>query len=76
MVTSMYESRYIAPVLAAKQWIWLTKAISKLNMLVTSTAMFWDNDVYIKIAYNHKIGDRSKHINVAKHLVCEIVTSR
>jgi hypothetical protein len=37
--------------------------------------MFCDNKANIDIAYIHKIGDRSKHIDVAYHLVREDVES-
>jgi hypothetical protein len=49
--------------------------LEELNMPVTSAAMFCDNKTAIDIAYNHKIGNRSKHIDVAYHLVCENVES-
>jgi hypothetical protein len=42
---------------------------------VTDAAMYWDNNTAIDIAYNHKIGNSSKHINVAYHLVPENVQS-
>jgi hypothetical protein len=37
--------------------------------------MFCDNKATIDIAYNHKIGDRSKYINIAYQLVHESVES-
>jgi hypothetical protein len=37
--------------------------------------MFSDNKPAIDIAYNHKIGDRSKHIDIAYHRVRENVES-
>jgi hypothetical protein len=42
---------------------------------VTNAAMFCYNNGAIDIAYNHKIGDQSKHIDVAYYLVCENVES-
>jgi hypothetical protein len=42
---------------------------------VTNAAMFCNNKAAIDIAYNHKIGDRSKHIDVIYHLVHENVKS-
>jgi hypothetical protein len=44
-------------------------------MPVTNAAMFCDDKAAIDIAYNHKIGDRSKHIDIAYHLVRENVES-
>jgi hypothetical protein len=37
--------------------------------------MFCDNKAPIDIAYNHKIVERSKHIDIAYHLVRENVES-
>jgi hypothetical protein len=65
----------MALALAMKQWIWLTNALEELNMPITNAAMFCDNKAAIDIAYNHNIGDRSKHIDIAYHLVHENVES-
>jgi hypothetical protein len=59
----------MALALATKQWIWLTNTLDELNVPVTNATIFWDNKAAIDIPYNHKIGDRSKHIDVAYHLV-------
>jgi hypothetical protein len=75
VATSTCEAEYMALALATKQWIWLTNALEELNVPVTNAAMFCDNKAAIDIAYNHKIGDRSKHIDVAYHLVRENVES-
>jgi hypothetical protein len=42
---------------------------------VTNAAKFCNNKAAINIAYNHKIGHRSKHIDIAYHLVRENVES-
>jgi hypothetical protein len=42
---------------------------------VTNAAMFCDNKAAIDIAYDHKIGDRSKYIDIAYHLVRQNVES-
>jgi hypothetical protein len=42
---------------------------------VTNASMFCDNKAAIDLAYNHKIGDRSKHIDIAYHLVRENIES-
>jgi hypothetical protein len=75
VATSTCEAEYMALALATKQWIWLTNALEELNVPVTNAAMFCDNKAAIDIAYNHKIGDRSKHIDIAYHLVHENVES-
>jgi hypothetical protein len=65
----------MALALATKQWIWLMNSLEELNVLVTNAAMFCDNKAAIDIPYNHKIGDRSKHIDIGYHLVRENVES-
>jgi hypothetical protein len=44
-------------------------------MPVTNDAIFCNNKATIDIAYNYKIGDQSKHIELAYHLVRENVES-
>jgi hypothetical protein len=75
VASSTCEAEYMALALATKQWIWLTNTLEELNVLVPNAAMFCDNKAAIDIAYNHKIGDRSKHIDIAYHLVPENVES-
>jgi hypothetical protein len=50
-------------------------AFEELNCPVTNAAMFCDNRAATDIAYNHIIDDRSKHIDIAYHLVHENVES-
>lgn len=73
IATSTCEAEYMALALATKQWIWLTNALVELNIPIYNNAMFCDNKAAIDIAHNHKIGDRSKHIDIAYHLVREHV---
>jgi hypothetical protein len=75
VATSTCDAEYMALALVTKQWLWLTNALEELNVPVTNAAMFCDNKAAIDIAYNHTIGDQSKHINIAYHLVCENVES-
>jgi hypothetical protein len=75
VATSTCEAEYMALALATKQWIWSTNALEELNVPATNAAMFCDNKAAIDIAYNPKIGDRSKHIAIAYHLVRENVES-
>jgi hypothetical protein len=51
-------------------------ALKELHVPVTNVAICCDNKATIDIAYNNKTGDRSKHIDIAYHLVCENVQSR
>jgi hypothetical protein len=75
VATSTCEAQYMALALATKQWIWLMNALEELNIPVTNAAMVCDNKATIEIPYNHKIGARSKHIDVAYHFVRENVES-
>jgi hypothetical protein len=75
-VTAKFDAKYMVLALATKQWIWLMNAHKDLNVRVTNAAMFCDNQATINIAYNnHKIGDQSKHIDVAYYLVRQNVQS-
>jgi hypothetical protein len=65
----------MALALTTKQSIWLLNALEELNLLVTNAAIFCDNKAAIDITYNNNIGDRSKHIDIAYHLVHENVES-
>jgi hypothetical protein len=71
----MCEAESMVLALATKQWIWFTNSLEELNVLVTNAAMFCDNKTAIVIAYNYKIGDRSKYIDVIYHLVNENIES-
>jgi hypothetical protein len=75
VATATCEAEYMALALATKQWIWLTNPLEELNVPVTNAAMFYDNNAAIDIAYNHKIVDRSKYIDIAYMLVRENVES-
>jgi hypothetical protein len=75
VVTSTCEAEYMALALATKQRIWLTNTLEELNVPMTTAAMFCDNKATIDITYNHKIGKRSKHIEIPYHLVYENVAS-
>jgi hypothetical protein len=75
VATSTCEAEYMALPLGTKQWIWLTNALEELNMPVTNAAMFCDNKAAIDIAYNHNIGDHSKHIEISYQLVYANVES-
>jgi hypothetical protein len=75
VASSIYEPKYKGLALSTKQLIWLTNALEELNVPVTNAAVVCDNKASIDIGYNHKIGDQSKHIDVACHLVHENVES-
>jgi hypothetical protein len=71
VATFTCDAEYMALAFATKQWIWLTNALEELNVPVASCTMYCDYKAAINIAYNHKIGDRSKHIDVTYQLVPE-----
>jgi hypothetical protein len=47
--------------------------LKELNLSSTYVAIVWDNKAASDIGDNHKIGNRSKHINVWYNLLPEIV---
>jgi hypothetical protein len=49
--------------------MWLTNTLEELNMQVTNAAVICTNNPAIDVIYNHQIGDQSKYIEVAYHLV-------
>jgi hypothetical protein len=59
--------------LPKNQWIWLMNTHDNLNALVTNPAMLYNNKATIDFAYNHKINNRSKYINIAYDLLHENV---
>ena len=63
----------MALALATKQWIWLAAALDELNIPLTNAAMFCDKKAAIDIAHNHRICNKSNHIDVAYRFVREQV---
>jgi hypothetical protein len=65
LATSLCKSEYMALALGTKQWIWLMNTLEEFIIAVNTASIFCDNNAAIDIVSNHKIGDRSKHIDIA-----------
>lgn len=72
--TSTAEAEYQAMSLTSKQLIWTKNALLELEKSISTTpTLHRDNKAAIDIANNHRISDRSKHIDVHFHFVREHV---
>ena len=58
---------------AAKQHIWLKRALTELGYYNISSTLSCDNMGSIDLSENPRIGDQSKHINIAYHFICKLV---
>jgi hypothetical protein len=65
----------MALALSTKQWIWILNAFEEVSVQLTNITMFCHDQPVINIVYNHKIGNRSKHIAVAHHVVHKNIES-
>ena len=61
----------MAPYMTTKHHPWLKRGTQELLKEDTPTALFCDSNAAIDVAYNPKINDRSKHIDIAHHFPCE-----
>ena len=59
--------------MAAKQYIWLKNALNELALKDIPSALSCDNNGANDLAYNPRVGDSSKHINVQYHFTKELV---
>src|SRR5258707_4765785 len=58
---------------AGKQPIWLKRALTQLGYHNIPSALSCDNMESIDLSENPRIGDRSKHIDIAYHFIRELV---
>jgi hypothetical protein len=73
VATSTLEAEYMACTQAAKQHIWLKRALTELGYHNIPSALSCDNMGSIDLSENPRIGDRSKHIDIAYHFIRELV---
>ncbi len=71
--TSTHEAEYMALCMSAKQHIWLKNAMNELGLKDIPSALSCDNNGAKDLAHNPRVGDRSKHIDVAYHFTRELV---
>jgi len=53
--------------MTTKHHLWLKRGIQELLKIDIPNALFCDSNTAIDVAYNPKLNDRSKHIDVAYH---------
>ena len=59
--------------MAAKQYIWLKNALNELGLKDILSTLSCDNNGVNNLAYNPRVGDPSKHIDVQYHFIRELV---
>jgi hypothetical protein len=67
----MCEAEYMALAMTTKHHLWLKRGLQELLKQDIPTALFCDSNAAIDVAYNPKLNDRSKHIDVAYHFTRE-----
>ena len=73
VATSTLEVEYMVCTQAAKHHIWLERALIELCYHNIPSALSCDNKGSIDLTENARIGDRSKHIDIAYHFIRELV---
>jgi len=71
VATSTCEAEYMALAMTTKHHLWLKRGSQELLKMDIPTALFCDCNTAINVAYNPKLNDRSKHIDVAYHFTRE-----
>jgi hypothetical protein len=71
VATSTCEAEYMALAMTVKHHLWLKRGLQELLKQDIPTALFCDSNAAIDVAYNPKLNDRSKHIDVAYHFTRE-----
>lgn len=57
----------MALAMATKQQLWFQRGITELMKSDAPSITLCDNQAAIDIAYNPRLNDRTKHINIAYH---------
>jgi hypothetical protein len=71
---STTEAEYIAACSASYKVIWLRKLLTGLfDLEMRATLILYDNQSCIKMTENHVFHDRSKHIDIRYHYICDMV---
>jgi len=69
VATSTSEAEYMALAMTTKQHLWLKCGLQELMKEDIPTALFCDSNAAIDVAYNPKLNDGSKHIDLAYHFM-------
>ena len=73
---SSTEAEYVALSLATQETVWLRRLMEDLGKhLDAPTTIYEDNQGAIELAKNAKYHNRTKHIDICHHFVCERVVS-
>lgn len=68
--SSTIESEYIAACLASKETVWCRRLLRELTFIQPGpTRLLCDNQSAIRLVYNPEYHKRTKHIDVAFHLI-------
>jgi len=71
---STTEAEYIVACSASCEAIWLRKLLTGLfDLEMRATLILCDNQSCIKMTENHVFHDRSKHIEIRYHYICDMV---
>jgi hypothetical protein len=71
---STMEAEYIVACSASCEAIWLRKLLIDLfDLEMEATTILCDNQSCIKMIENHVFHDRSKHIEIRYHYICDMV---
>jgi hypothetical protein len=71
---STMEVEYIAACSASCEAIWLRKLLTSLfDLEMRATTILCDNQSCIKMTENPVFHDRSKHIEICYHFICDMV---
>jgi len=71
VATSTCEAEYMTPAMTTKHNLWLKRGLQELLTKDIPITLFCDSNAAIDIAYNPKLNDQSKHIDVAYHFTSE-----
>jgi len=63
----------MALAMTTKYHLWLKRGTQELRKEDISMALFCDSNAAIDVAYNPKLNDQSKHIDIAYHFTREQV---
>lgn len=71
------ESEYYALALGICEGMWFQRLLNELGITtMKTTRMFYDNQATINIAKNLVHHDKTKHIEIDKHFIFEMVNNR
>jgi len=73
VATSMAEAEYVAAAMATKEAMWLRKILSGLGVDGDAVPMGEDNQACLALVNNPEATGRTKHVDVAYHMVRDYV---